>query len=190
MSKPVKKIVHEANPENWGITKKIGHEIDKHVFNGQWTKGWRQGLSVAGIAAAAILTGGAAAGALGASGIGAGATAAGAAGAAAGATGAAAGATGAGAAAGMGAVAGYAAAAGVAAGAYGAKQGHDTYVAERQQAKAEAEANAARDEAERQATAERTAQLKGLKKQLVPVLKGSAVKGAASSENVSGIVLG
>lgn len=183
MSKPVKKIVHEANPENWGITKKMGHEIDKHVFNDQWTKGWRQGLSVAGIAAAAILTGGAVAGALGASGIGAGATAAGAAGAAAGATGA-------GAAAGMGAVAGYAAAAGVAAGAYGAKQGHDTYVAERQQAKAEAEANAARDEAERQATAERTAQLKGLKKQLVPVLKGSAVKGAASSENVSGIVLG
>ena len=174
MSKPVKKIVHEANPANWEITKKMGHEIDKHVFNDQWTKGWRQGLSVAGIAAA---------GALGASGIGAGATAAGAAGAAAGGTAA-------GAAAGMGAVAGYAAAAGVAAGAYGAKQGHDTYVAERQQAKAEAEANAARDEAERQATAERTAQLKGLKKQLVPVLKGSAYKGAASSDNVSGIVLG
>lgn len=162
---------------------KIGRDIDKHVFNGQWTKGWRQGLSVAGIAAAAILTGGAAAGALGAAGIGAGATAAGAAGAAAGATGA-------GALAGAGAVAGYATAAGVAAGAYGAKQGHDTYVAERKEKKAEAEANAARDEAERQATAERTAQLKGLRKQLVPVLKGSAVKGAASSENVSGIVLG
>lgn len=162
---------------------KIGHEIDKHVFNEQWTKGWRQGLSVAGIAAAAILTGGAAAGALGASGIGAGATAAGTAGAAAGATGA-------GAAAGMGAVAGYATAAGVAAGAYGAKQGHDTYVAKREQAKAEAEANEAAAEAERQATAERTAQLKGLRKQLVPVLRGSAVKGAANDENVSGIVLG
>ena len=171
--------------------KKISHEIDKHVFNGQWTKGWRQGLTVAGIGAAAILTGGVAAGALGAAGIGAGATAAGAAGAAAGATGAGALASaGAGALAGAGAVAGYATAAGVAAGAYGAKQGHDTYVAEREQAKAEAEANAARDEAERQATAERTAQLKGLKKQLVPVLKGSAVKGAASSDNVSGIVLG
>ena len=166
---------------------KIGHEIDKHVFNEQWTKGWRQGLTVAGIGAAAILTGGAAAGALGAAGIGAGATAAGAAGAAAGATGA--GAL-AGALSGAGAVAGYATAAGVAAGAYGAKQGHDTYIAEREQEKAEAEANTARDEAERRATAERTAQLKGLKKQLVPVLKGSAVKGAASSDNVSGIVLG
>ncbi len=178
-----KKIFHETDPKNWGITKKAGHEIDKHVFNDQWTKGWRQGVTVAGIAAAAILTGGAAAGALGASGIGAGATAAGAAGA--GAAG-----VGAGAAAGAGAVAGYAAAAGVAAGAYGAKQGHDTYEARTEQAIAEAEANAAAAEAERQATAERTAQLKGLKKQLVPVLKGSSYKGAANAENVSGIVLG
>lgn len=183
MSKPAKKIVHETNPMNWGVTKKIGHEIDKTAFNGQWTKGWRQGFEMAGIAAAAILTGGAAAGALGASGIGAGATAAGAAGAAAGATGA-------GALAGAGAVAGYAAAAGVAAGAYGAKQGHDTYVAKRDEAKVEAEANAAAAEANRLATAERTAQLKGLKKQLVPVLKGSVYKGVADDENVSGIVLG
>lgn len=179
----LKKIRHAVDPKNWGVTKKIGHEIDKHVFNDQWTKGWRQGVTVAGIAAAAILTGGAAAGALGASGVGAGATAAGAAGAAAGATGA-------GALAGAGAVAGYAAAAGIAAGAYGAKQGHDTYVARRDQAKAEVEANVAAAEAERQATAERTAQLKGLKKQLVPALRGSLYKGAANEENVSGIVLG
>ena len=164
-------------------TKKWGHELDKHLFNGQWTKGWRQGLEVAGIAAAAILTGGAAAGALGASGIGAGATAAGAAGAAAGATGA-------GALAGAGAVAGYAAAAGVAAGAYGAKQGHDTYEAKSEQAREKAKADAAAAEADRLATAERTAQLRGLRKQLVPVLKGSAYKGYASDENVSGIVLG
>lgn len=163
--------------------KKWGHEIDKHVFNGQWTKGWRQGLEVAGIAAAAILTGGAAAGALGASGIGAGATAAGAAGATAGATGA-------GALAGAGAVAGYAAAAGVAAGAYGAKQGHDTYEAKSEQAREKAKADAAAAEADRLATAERTAQLRGLRKQLVPVLKGSVYKGAPADENVSGIVLG
>ena len=163
--------------------KKWGHEIDKHVFNGQWTKGWRQGLEVAGIAAAAILTGGAAAGALGASGIGAGATAAGAAGATAGATGA-------GALAGAGAVAGYAAAAGVAAGAYGAKQGHDTYEAKSEQAREKAKADAAAAEADRLATAERTAQLRGLRKQLVPVLKGSTYKGYANDENVSGIVLG
>lgn len=175
MSKPVKK---------WG------HEIDKHVFNGQWTKGWRQGLEVAGIAAAAILTGGAAAGALGASGIGAGATAAGAAGAAAGAGATGAAAAGAGALAGMGAVGGYAAAAGVAAGAYGAKQGHDTYEAKSEQAREKAKADAAAAEADRLATAERTAQLRGLRKQLVPVLKGSAYKGYASDENVSGIVLG
>ena len=157
-----KKIIHEADPKNWGVTKKIGHEIDKHVFNGQWTKGWRQGVTLAGIAVASVLTGGAASGAL----------------------------AGTGALGGASAAAGYAAAAGVAAGAYGAKQGHDTYVAGVEQAKAEAEANAAAAEAERQATEERTAQLRGLKKQLVPTMKGSAYKGAANEENVSGIVLG
>lgn len=55
---------------------------------------------------------------------------------------------------------------------------------------AEAAAAAAAAEAEANATAERRAQLLGLKKQLVPVLKGSAYKGAATNENVSGIVLG
>lgn len=60
------------------------------------------------------------------------------------------------------------------------------------QAKRDAEkaAAAAAAEAEANATAERRAQLLGLKKQLVPVLKGSSYKGAANAENVSGIVLG
>lgn len=176
-------ILKKAYKSAKNTAKRIGHEVDKHVFNDQWTKGWRQGVTVAGIAAGAILTGGVAAGALGAAGIGAGATAAGAAGAAAAGTGA-------GALAGAGAVAGYAAAAGVAAGAYGAKQGHDTYVTEKEEKKAEAEANAAAAEAEANATAERRAQLLGLKKQLVPSVRGSAVKGGSASENVSGIVLG
>lgn len=59
--------------------------------------------------------------------------------------------------------------------------------AKREAAAAAAEAAA---EAEANATAERRAQLLGLKKQLVPVLKGSSYKGAANVENVSGIVLG
>lgn len=60
------------------------------------------------------------------------------------------------------------------------------------QAKREAEAAAAEAaaEAKANATAERRAQLLGLKKQLVPVLRGSSYKGAANEENVSGIVLG
>lgn len=190
MSKPAEKVwnggkkaLHEANPENWGVTKKVGHEIDKHVFNGQWTKGWRQGLETAAIVAATIYTGGAAAGAFG---YGAGATAAG---GAVGA-GAAAGSVGAAALAGGAAVAGTAAIAGGLAGLYMGKQAHDTIKAKNEQARVEAEANAAAAEADRQATAERTAQLKGLKKQLVPVLRGSLYKGATNDENVSGIVLG
>lgn len=55
---------------------------------------------------------------------------------------------------------------------------------------AEAAAAAAKAEAESNATAERRAQLLGLKKQLVPVLKGGVYKGAAADENLSGIVLG
>lgn len=55
---------------------------------------------------------------------------------------------------------------------------------------AEAAAAAAKAEAAADATAERRAQLLGLKKQLVPVLRGSLYRGAADAENLSGIVLG
>lgn len=60
------------------------------------------------------------------------------------------------------------------------------------QAKREAKAEAAAAEAEAKAaaTAERKAQLLGLKKQLVPAVRGSSAAGSAVSENVSGIVLG
>lgn len=55
---------------------------------------------------------------------------------------------------------------------------------------AEAEAKAAKAEADAAATAERRAQLLGLKKQLVPSIRGSSAGGSAVPENVSGIVLG
>lgn len=184
MSKPAKKIFHEANPSNWGITKKWGHEIDKHVFNGQWTKGWRQGLETAAIVAATIYTGGAAAGAFG---YGAGATAAG---GAVGA-GAAAGSIGGAALAGGAAVAGTAAIAGGLAGIYMGKQSHDTYVARREQAKAEAKANAAAAEAERLATNERSAELKKLRRQITPLTRGmTGYAGGSDDENYAGLMLG
>lgn len=184
MSKPVKKVLHEADPKNWGVTKKLGHEIDKHVFNGQWTKGWRQGLQTAAIVAATIYTGGAAAGAFG---YGAGATAAG---GAVGA-GAAASSVGGAALAGGAAVAGTAAVAGGLAGIYGGKQAHDTYVAKREQAKAEREANAAAAEAERIATSERSAELKKLRRQITPLTRGMArYAGGGDDENYAGLTLG
>lgn len=166
------------------VTKKWGHEIDKHIFNGQWTKGWRQGFTTAAIVAATIYTGGAAAGAFG---YGAGATAAG------GAVGAGAAATGLGSAAlaGGAAVAGTAAVAGGLAGLYGAKQGHDTYVAKSEQAKAEAEANAAAAEADRIAKSERSAELKKMRRQIVPTTRGmTGYSGGGSDENYAGLMLG
>lgn len=184
MSKPAKKIFHEADPKNWGITKKFGHEIDKHVFNGQWTKGWRQGLTTAAIVAATIYTGGAAAGAFG---YGAGATAAG---GAVGA-GAAAGSVGAAALAGGAAVAGTAAIAGGLAGIYMGKQTHDTIKAQRAQARAEAEANAAAAEADRIAKSERSAELKKMRRQIVPTTRGmTGYAGGSDDENYAGLMLG
>lgn len=184
MSHTAKKVTHEANPSNWGVTKKIGHEIDKHVFNGQWTKGWRQGLTTAAIVAATIYTGGAAAGAFG---YGAGATAAG---GAVGA-GAAAGSVGAAALAGGAAVAGTAAIVGGLAGLYMGKQTHDTIKAQRAQARAEAEANAAAAEADRVAKAERSAELKKLRKQIVPTTRGmTGYAGGSDDENYAGLMLG
>ena len=172
-------------------TKKWGHEIDKHVFNGQWTKGWRQGLQTAAIVAATIYTGGALAGAAGygasAAGVGSAATAGGAVGA-----GATAGSLGAAALAGGTAVAGTAAIAGGLAGVYGAKQGHDTYVVKREQAAAEAKANAAAAEADRIAKAERSAELKKMRKQIVPTTRGMTgyAGGSSSDDNYAGLLLG
>lgn len=191
MSKPAKKVwnggkkvLHEANPENWGVTKKMGHEIDKHVFNGQWTKGWRQGLETAAIVAATIYTGGAAAGAWGYGAGAAGAT---------GAVGAGAAATGYGAAAlaGGAAVAGTAAIGGGLAGLYMGKQSHDTIKAQRAQAAAEAEANAAAAEADRIAKAERSAELKKMRKQIIPTTRGmTGYAGGSDDENYAGLLLG
>ena len=171
-------------------TKKWGHEIDKHVFNGQWTKGWRQGLGTAAIVAGTVLTAGAAAGALGygatAAGVGSAATAGGAVGAGATAAG-----IGSAALAGAAAMGGTAALAGGLAGIYGAKQGHDTYVAKREQARAEAEANAAEAEANRIAKAERSAELKKIRKQIVPTTRGmTGYAGGNDDENYAGLTLG
>ena len=171
-------------------TKKMGHEIDKHVFNGQWTKGWRQGLGTAALVAGTALTAGAAAGALGygatALGVGSAATAGGAVGAGATAAG-----IGSAALAGGAAMAGTAAIAGGLAGLYGAKQGHDTYVAKREQRKAEAEANAAAAEAERIATAERSSELKKMRRQILPTTRGmTGYAGGSEDENYAGLLLG
>lgn len=170
--------------------KKWGHEIDKHVFNGQWTKGWRQGLGAAAVVAGTVLTAGAAAGALGygatAAGVGSAATAGGAVGAGAAAAG-----VGSAALAGAAAMGGTAALAGGLAGLYGAKQGHDTYVAKREQARAEAEANAAAAEADRIAKSERSAELKKMRRQIVPTTRGmTGYAGGGSDENYAGLMLG
>ena len=58
MSKPIENAWKSGKE----TVHKWGHEIDKHVFNEQWTKGWRQGLTAAAAVAATIYTGGAAAG--------------------------------------------------------------------------------------------------------------------------------
>ena len=184
MSKPAKKFLHKTDPMNWKVTKKFGHEIDKHVFNGQWTKGWRQGLTTAAIVAATIYTGGAAAGAFG---YGAGATAAG------GAVGAGAAASsyGAAALAGGAAVAGTAAIGGGLAGLYMGKQTHDTIKAKEAQAREEAKANAAAAEADRIAKTERSSELKKLRRQIVPSTRGmTGYAGGGSDENYAGLMLG
>ena len=170
--------------------KKWGHEIDKHVFNGQWTKGWRQGLGAAAVVAGTVLTAGAAAGALGygatAAGVGSAATAGGALGAGATAAG-----VGSAALAGALTMGGTAALAGGLAGLYGAKQGHDTYVARRDQARAEAEANAAAAEADRIAKTERSAELKKMRRQIVPITRGmTGYAGGSDDENYAGLMLG
>lgn len=172
------------------VAKKWGHEIDKHVFNGQWTKGWRQGLGAAAVVAGTVLTAGAAAGVLGygatAAGVGSAATAGGALGAGATAAG-----VGSAALAGALTMGGTAALAGGLAGLYGAKQGHDTYVARREQAKAEAEANAAAAEADRIAKTERSAELKKMRRQIIPTTRGmTGYAGGSDDENYAGLMLG
>lgn len=169
---------------------KVGHEVDKHVFNGQWTKGWRQGLQTAAIVAGTVLTAGAAAGALGygatAAGVGSAATAGGAVGAGATAAG-----LGSAALAGGAAVAGTAALAGGLAGIYMGKQTHDTIKAQEQQARAEAQANAAAAEAERAAKSERSAELKKMRRQIVPTTRGmTGYAGGGSDDNYAGLLLG
>lgn len=171
-------------------TKKLGHKIDKHVFNGQWTKGWRQGLQTAAIVAATVYTAGAAAGALGygatAAGVGSAATAGGAVGAGATAAG-----VGSAALAGGAAVAGTAAMAGGLAGIYMGKQSHDTIKAQRAQARAEAEANAAAAEADRIAKSERSAELKKMRRQIIPTTRGmTGYAGGSDDENYAGLMLG
>lgn len=180
MSKPAKNLWNSGKK----TVNKWGHEVDKHVFNGQWTKGWRQGLETAAIVAATIYTGGAAAGALG---YGAGATAAG---GAVGA-GAAAGSVGAAALAGGAAVAGTAAIAGGLAGLYMGKQSHDTIKMQRAQARAEAEANAAAEEADRIAKTERAAELKKMRRQIIPTTRGmTGYAGGSDDDNYAGLLLG
>ena len=180
MSKPIKNAWESGKK----TVNKWGHEIDKHVFNGQWTKGWRQGLETAAIVAATIYTGGAAAGAWGYGAGAAGATGAVGAGAAASGYGAAA-------LAGGAAVAGTAAIGGGLAGLYMGKQTHDTIKAKEAQAREEAKANAAAAEAERLATNERSAELKKLRRQITPLTRGmTGYAGGSDDENYAGLMLG
>ncbi len=180
MSKPAKNLWNSGKK----TVNKWGHEIDKHVFNGQWTKGWRQGLETAAVVAATVYTGGALAGAAG---YGAGAAGA------SGAVGAGAAASGYGAAAlaGGAAVAGTAAIGGGLAGLYMGKQAHDTIKVKEAQAREEAKANAAAAEAERIATSERSAELKKLRRQITPLTRGmTGYAGGSDDENYAGLTLG